>query len=185
VRIEEGKPVAELTLRFERALSIEGRLLGPKGRPTTGTVTVRGTALLREVSLRTADDGTFSVGGLARGTWMLTGRDDGSGASAAPAMVEAGKRDVLLRTGDGLRLVGQVIDAVVGTPLDAELEIRRTQHADAGVMRFDCVGGRFELDGFARGYYYVTATTSDGRTGQSAVKLSGIDDFAEVTVEVR
>jgi protocatechuate 3,4-dioxygenase beta subunit len=118
----KGVRTGALDVRVEmsRGLSIEGRVIdssgapapggfvqamGPKANAATAALAVRGTRIGR--------DGTFRLAGLATGAYDLTATPlTASGGDASPvraADVQAGARDVVLRTSEGLTISGRLL----------------------------------------------------------------------------
>jgi hypothetical protein len=156
----------ELASRWTRSsgLMVSGRVDGPAGeRIPAGWVSCQGTnSYLRRTQI---DSGTFSIGDLEPGEYVLRAGAPPEFGESDPLSVQAGDgsvRVVLKRTG---RISGSVTTAR-GVPEDrARLTI--TRRADGESSRFSETDseGVFQIAGLDTGVYDLFALSQDGLVG--------------------
>lgn len=146
----------DLELRLGEPLAIPGVLLGPDGRPITGTVRIAAVGAAERAETRAvAADGTFHFGQLPAGDYELFAAPD---ASEWPARctARAGQR-VVLRSGEGLeglaRIELSVVDPFTTLPVEGALVGDHAVTDAAGKVRLAVPPGDVELllagEGFA------------------------------------
>jgi protocatechuate 3,4-dioxygenase beta subunit len=157
--VSVGASGASAVVRFDGGARIRGMTLGPKGEPLggvwvtgiperTGERTARGDAIV--VRVRTGDDGTFDLWGLAPGPHRLTARGAGYRCVEACAYGEG----MPARTGDDhvnipLGPLGSITGRVVtldagGTPQPVKDFVVYSNAFGSGRMMDD--EGRFEIE---------------------------------------
>ncbi len=157
VEVNWGASTENVELVFASSLSIQGRLVGPRGEPVAGSILferVDGNRkhLRRE---RAAADGSFTLSDLEAGDYRLevtpSASSDSSGDAAPFAVsvaepVKAGSADVVVRVPRSQRLNGRVLDRlgapVVKASVVAQVWTTRLHAVQSTTTDSD---GRFEL----------------------------------------
>lgn len=188
LELREGERRSDLTLHLPSALGLEGRVLDSEGRPVGGA---RVRALradgsdLRPQGARAEPDGSFRIGGLAAGTYLLlasaAGHADGrlEGARVEPGGVPVevvlprGVEVVLrVRRPDGSPVAGARgrltrRDAGPEAALEAERAVEDLFGADSASDG----SGRVELGRHAPGSYELSVWRGLSRTSVPDVEL--------------
>lgn len=125
IEIQDGANRADL--RLERALSVEGRVLDPQGRPAAGAQV---SATFKDGSIGTSsrEDGTFVLSGLRPGSYQIAADDSRYGPSE-PVPVELGSAAAPVGGGKP------------GAPAARGIELRLTE---GGAVRGRVAGLTFE-----------------------------------------
>jgi hypothetical protein len=175
IEVFPGLLQARVDIELVRGLSIRGRVEAPDGRPIARTMIfcsqVDSAALIVGQS---GDDGGFTIGPLVVGDYKLRARPTQvRGAeqfAAAPELtVRSGAIDVVLRMQPGCSIIGRVIDAVSGEPVDAELLVSplagQSGVEDSWSLPNATRAKGFEIRGLNAASYSLAARTTDGSVG--------------------
>jgi Carboxypeptidase regulatory-like domain len=162
-------PSQDVTLQVYRGLYIRGVVVDPKNNPVSKCFVNAGQdedfLVLNTLS---GKDGTFALGPLVPGTYVLMG-EGGGHAPSEPIRAEAGQREVSIRLRAGGSLSGRVVDAQSGEGCKAELTITpqhpRTGAFGSGMITWTNPDGTFMHDGLEPDLYGIAALTADGRIG--------------------
>lgn len=157
-----GDPV-DVVLQELMGLTISGKLLDPDGEPARGYVTVRmkGGSWSRDVNLR-SDDGTFAVGPLLPGLYMVSGSAHRHPYAASLRIeVEAGAEDVVLQLALGGQLVGTVVDVDGKREAGANLRLQSADGSTTSIRGLRKDG--FDFKGVDPQPFALYAHTNDGR----------------------
>lgn len=178
VPIPSGATEVEVVLRAGPGRWIHGKVVDPNDVAVAQAVVwARAADALGSPSTRTAPDGTFALGPLAEGSFVVRAQGRWGWTDSAESTVSAGARDVLLRLAPGATLRGRAIDRDSGVGCIATLYLGQPdQHGDPG--RPDSGGGgarsaiasagrdgSFEFRGLVPGTYDLLGRSSDGRVG--------------------
>lgn len=175
--------VYEIEIRTQRGLDIRGAVLGASGDPFVerAYVEIYGSwqagGLIASVA--TKADGTFTVGPLEEGLYILSVRPAGRDAAFEPMVVRAGTSHVELRAVASGVLQGRVLDAETGAGRVASVFLWPVAYApESGRAEVDLMArfapfpsrgdGTFESQALPVGEYDILATTRDGRAGWRA-----------------
>jgi hypothetical protein len=186
VEISAGEATHEVDLVVHRGLTIRGSVLDPDGQPVAGAG-VEGHAANTYVGANTKEDGSFVLGPLPPGSFMLTGGSFGSGfASSERVRAEVGARDVVLRLRRGGKLAGRVVDAQSGAGVVAQISVSLPADPLSVIyMPTSKPDGSFELSGLLPGAYALCATATDGRVGSlRGVELAAGGDLHDLVIQL-
>jgi carboxypeptidase family protein len=170
VTIAEDESARALTLVCHSARYVRGQVLSAGGQPVQATVT----AFQAGQSLSAESDaaGSFQVGPLAGGEWLLQARVPRSMEGPSELVrVEAGRSDVRLQLRAGAIVSGIVLDER-GAPVP-EAEVGLAEDGSAfGQTAFADDEGRFTFGAQAPGSYALRATSgaAAGRLGPFRVE---------------
>lgn len=194
LRLEATETDREVVVRFDREVYIEGQVLDPQGvgvgacwvearwidRPELSTI----------VGFSDAG-GSFSVGPVQRGQYVLVAGELGSGsawkshfAPSQPRTVQAGDQHVEVRLNPGESLAGRVVDGKTGVTLTGETQF------EVWSVREQVAWGRqdvesFQLWGLGPGEYRVVVRAQGGLIGViSAAEVRASGNPADVRVPV-
>jgi large repetitive protein len=142
---------AGVNFRMEEGLIIAGKAVNPDGAPAGG-VSLSATTVAggRAAAGVTKPDGTFRLGGLAEGKYLLTvSRSRDGYVLEKPLEVESGKEDVKLELTYGLSIAGTVVDAQGKAVSAAWISVRSAR----GISARTDANGLFELKGLSPGTF--------------------------------
>jgi hypothetical protein len=147
---------------------IRGRLLEPDGKPARhAMVTIERTTdrLLVHESVNT-QDGTFVLGPLEPGEYVLNAQSMAQFVDALPVTARTGDTDVVLQLRRGGTIAGVVVDAA-GKPVPRADVVMNPHITGRWANLSSNAGddGRFRFDGLAEGLYDMAARTPDGQVG--------------------
>ncbi|MFN0007311.1 MAG: hypothetical protein ACKVXR_05335 [Planctomycetota bacterium] len=178
VRVPAGAREIEVVLRAGPGRWIYGKVVDPNDVAVAqAVVRARAVDALGSPSTRTAPDGTFALGPLAEGAFVLRAQGRWGWTDSAESTVSAGDRDVLLRLAPGATLRGRAIDRDTGagciatiylTPAGIQGEPSRSEPNGAGSRSAIASAGRdgsFEFRSLVPGTYDLLGRSSDGRVG--------------------
>jgi len=197
VRVPAGAAEIEVVLRAGPGRWIHGRVVDPNDVAVAQAV-VRAWAVdaLGSPSTRTAPDGTFALGPLAEGSFVVRAQGRWGWTDSAESTVSAGDRDVLLRLAPGATLRGRAVDRDTGagciatlylSPPGGQIDAGRSEPEGAGSRAAVASAGRdgsFEFRGLVPGTYDILARSSDGRVGFLVDVAVRLGESASPTVVV-
>jgi hypothetical protein len=157
----DGLRPLDLTLRVQCGLYVTGRVLDPGGEPHSSLVRAHGVDVGGPLNATDFSDGSFVIGPLPLGRFVLWAEGGGDIADSAQVTVEAGARDVELRLRASCKFVG------VLTGVDpSEAEYHAFAVNDVGIALCPLHDdGSFELGGMAPGKYDLVAAGLNGWFG--------------------
>lgn len=168
LRIAPGAALAEVTIRVARGHAIRGRVLDPDGAPADfAFVHIERAAdgLLAQENVH-SNDGTFVLGPLEPGEYVLTGNSMGRFVDALPVTARTGDTDVVIQFGRGGAIHGVVLGADGKPAAPADVVVNgRVPGRWANMSSAADADGTFRFDGLEAGLYDVAARTADGRVG--------------------
>lgn len=164
-RITPDERSKELELRFERGLTIRGKVLDPEGIPVAGCW-IRATRFERfvpglSVRFDSKRDGSFALGPLVSGWYQVEVTKAPNGLLAPPERVQvhSGQQDLVLKMRWGGLLRGRMVDQA-GELVSAHVVLIR----EDGITSEDG-GSAFDFTGLLPGRYALVGTTEDGKVG--------------------
>ena len=186
VEIATGEATHDVQLVVHRGLAIRGSVLDPEGKPVARSG-VQGFAPGTYVGATSKEDGTFVLGPLPTGSFLLTGDSFGSGfAPSEHVRAEAGANGVVLKLRRGGKLAGRVIDAGSGDGTVAQVSISIPADPLSVIhMPTSKPDGSFEISGLLPGAYAICAAAADGRVGSlRGVELATGADLHDLVIQL-
>lgn len=194
VRVPAGAREIEVVLRAAPGKWIHGKVVDPNDVAVAqAVVRARAVDALGTPSTRTAPDGTFALGPLAEGSFVVSAQGRWGWTDSAESAVSAGDRDVLLRLAPGATLRGRAVDRDTGAGCIATLylshpgsqgEPGRSESGGLGSRAAIASAGRdgsFEFRGLVPGTYDLLGRSSDGRVGFLADVVVRLGESASPT----
>ena len=160
----EGSSERELDLDLKRAMKIAGRVLGPGGLPLAGAQVLARPAPesrrgLQEARATTAEDGSFQIGGIGRGSWQIVASHENF-APSLPLPLQLGDgaptETIEVRLREAGRIVGVVLDSRGEPWRGARVEAQRIGGNDNAQRTLSKRDGSFEILGLLPGSYRVS-----------------------------
>ena len=187
VEILAGEATHEVELVVHRGLTITGSVLDPDGTPVA-RAGVQGFAPQTYVGANSKEDGTFVLGPLPTGSFLLSAESYGSGfASSEHVRADVGASGVVLRLRRGGKLAGRVVDAKSGEGVVAQISV--SIPADPMSMVYlptSKPDGSFGLSGLLPGAYALCAAAADGRVGSlRGVELAAGGDLHDLVIQLQ
>ncbi len=210
IEISDGQRDLDVTVRVDRGLFIRGALLNAKGEPTKdGSIwCVDPTNSLSTRARVSSQEGSFALGPLKAGHYVLTALGDGSNAVSEPVEADSGTSNVVLRLREGASLSGTVT-GTSGELVQTDVRVRMRNDEWQSVHGVNTHNdGTFQISGLEAGTYDISARGSGGafallegvkvgigesrtgldvhliRGGQVRVRHEGPDHYINVTVFV-
>jgi hypothetical protein len=186
VEIKLGEATHDVDLVVHRGLTIRGSVLDPDGKPVA-RAGVEGYAPNTYVGANAEEDGSFVLGPLPTGSFMLTGESFGSGfASSERVRAEVGSSGVVLHLRRGGKLAGRVIDSKSGDGVVAKISVSiPADPLSVTYVPTSKPDGSFELSGLLPGAYALCATATDGRIGSlRGVELAAGGDLRDLVIQL-
>jgi protocatechuate 3,4-dioxygenase beta subunit len=178
---------ATVVVTVDRGIEISGRVVRPDGTVVADAIVDTPTGMMPRTS-ETAADGTFTIGGVAAGTVVLTAHSIDGNLSSPPVTVTAPAKNVTITIPRGARIEGRILDRTTQQPVtdfavtlpprgqrqyDFGPRVEKTIHADDGKYAIDNVPpGSVDLVVHAGGYVNGSRgdiSAEDGKT------VGGID----------
>ncbi|MGE0785797.1 MAG: carboxypeptidase regulatory-like domain-containing protein [Sandaracinaceae bacterium] len=160
-----------LRIELDPACTVAGRVLARDGTPASGaTVEIAGSGLWPPRTMETDAHGRFVSASIPPGVYELRARRGGMVAEPRRGLdLDAGERVfVTLALADGARLVGRVVDADTGQPIEGAAIMASAESLDvAPRAALSGPDGRFVVAGLRPQPHRVTVT-ADGYVASSA-----------------
>ncbi|MBL8862573.1 MAG: carboxypeptidase regulatory-like domain-containing protein [Planctomycetes bacterium] len=168
VAVAPGAARVDVTLRVARGHTIRGRLVDPDGGAVRHAfVTIeRATDRFHANENVNTTDGSFVLGPLEPGEYVLNARSIGEFVDPLPVTARTGDTDVVLQFQRGGGIAGLVLGAD-GKPAP-RADVVLNPRVPGGWSQLSSAAGddgRFSFDGLAAGLYDLAARTADGRIG--------------------
>jgi hypothetical protein len=168
VVIDAGGREYRIDLTVARGLFLRGTVLRPDGSPEVNAFVTAytGGPPVMGSSVYSAEDGTFVVGPLADGEYMLGASGGSDLGDSDYVQARAGREGVVLRLKPAGSLEGFVVEAATGARIEASVWVHQP-----AVEPLTAVGGssdqtgRFRLEGLVPGTYDIAASRPDGLVG--------------------
>ncbi len=193
VTVESGLCDHEALLIARDDLYINGRVVGPDGRPCMAGVTAFCPAADVIADDMADDQGAFSLGPLVPGSYTLTAHQAGWTeprlADSEDVIVEPGVVDVVLQLRAGASIAGRVVKEATGESVRCQLilsQARIQEKEDQALVQQESADGSFVFDGLVPGEYSLSATTRGGECGVLAgIQVSLGEQRSELILPVR
>lgn len=191
VMVTNGRADREPSLIADASLFIRGRVLDYAGRPVEAHVFAGGVESGCFADGKSEADGSFALGPLVRGSYVLSampsGRAEGEPLTRSePLTVSAGTSDVILELQRGGVISGRVVDPLTGRGVAMDIQAASLGDAQAGGGRWQLMSsqdGTFRFDGLAAGTYVVSARTTGVQFAFSdAIELAAGHEVGDLTL---
>ncbi|MBK7977422.1 MAG: carboxypeptidase regulatory-like domain-containing protein [Deltaproteobacteria bacterium] len=184
VEIAREQVVDGITIRLTRGEVIEGQVVNPKGEPVAGA-TIYARPERNEASERfdwyrnrteSTADGHFHLAALERGTYELKASQDAYQAAERPG-VASGTTDVRIELTPAPRIVGRVVDAATGQPIQSFRIDYRPMTSATGEFEVAATGGEkhrptVSASGYASQRLGPFSTSATGQLDAGTVRLT-------------
>jgi hypothetical protein len=165
VVVADGRAGREAGLIADGSLFLRGRVLDPEGRPVEAHVFAGGSESGCFASDDAGADGSFAIGPLVRGSYMVSAMASDPRASltgSEPLTVDAGTSDLILTLQRGGVISGRVVDPITGLGVQADVVAAVNGVSGEGGfwMLTSSEDGTFRIDGLAVGTYSLAASTN-------------------------
>jgi len=178
---------ATIVVSVDRGIEVSGRVVRPDGTAVAGAIVDTPAGVMPRTT-ETANDGTFTLKGIAAGTAVLTAHSSDSNLSSPPVTVTAPAKNVTITIPRGARIEGRVLDRATQQPVtdfavslpsrsqrmfEAAPRADKTIHADDGHYAIDNVPpGAVDLYVTASGYVRGARGDINAEDGKT---ITGID----------
>ena len=181
--------VREVSLIVHYGVYIEGIVLDPLGEPMTESVYLHGwqAETGANLSTKSTDSGTFSLGPLAPGTCELRTNVFFTGYQAAePVQAEPGESGVVVKLRFGASLSGSVLDGASGKPTQADIVLSwpRSEDGWSPFVMTSTHDGTFEFQGRGANSYAIFATDGSGKAGFTRLRVEDQVDLEDIVVSL-
>jgi hypothetical protein len=160
--VPPGTVEASVDVVADRGLFLRGRVVSSSGEPVPDAIVAARHEFVRgELRISSREDGTFVLGPLAAGPYLVEASKDDAIASEPVRGLPNGD-EIAISIAAGGRISGRVFDAATGQPASALVVC-------SGAGEFEqwaeAVDGPFVVKELRKGVHALVATTEDGRVG--------------------